>query len=786
MRSHTRRRRPKRSRFRLFWLLFQITTLLTIAIILGVIGGVFWSVSKMLPEDMDISQYKPTEATKILSSDGVVLAELYEENREFVSLNEIPNDLQNATVAIEDFRFYKHPGVDIVGIGRAVYQNLRTGRMGQGGSTLTQQLARNIYLTQEKKLSRKLQEIALAIQLERHKTKQEILELYLNQVYYGSGSYGVQTASKIYFGKNVRDLTLAESALIAGLPQKPSGYSPYEHLNAATGRRNVVLNRMAVLGYITPNQRDEALKEKVNLVGQKPSGIAKYKAPWFVTHVIKELSSKYEDLLYSGGLRIYTTLNYEMQEVAEKALREGVKENSYLRISQGALICIDPHTGYIKAMVGSVNPDFTKDQFNRATQAKRQPGSAFKAFVYTAAIDNGYEPTYRLSNAKITFKGYGGKDWTPRNYNDSYGGTYTIATAVAKSINVCAVRMADEIGIDEVIKYAKLLGIKSPLDRTLSLALGASVVTPIEICSAYGVFAADGLRCEPMSVVKITEANTQDQDESLIEENGYRGTQVLSEETAGIMNDIFRGVVTRGTGTRAGRVPNAHGKTGTTSSDRSAWFVGYTPELVTAVWVGNDDNSPMRGVYGGNVCAPIWSDFMSKAVRVRKKEKEAEKSGDELTYTEKSVSSENTRRRPEPESQNNPEKIMLAICSESGLVAVSGCTKTYQVPYDKGTEPHTLCNLHSGGTLENTTTHTPPPAVPDQEATNDNRPNSYGSSRTSNNTTGTANSNGYVVVTICADSGLIANEYCQETVTKRFRSDESPTRVCRIHRAPPE
>lgn len=775
MRTYRKRRRGKRGRLRLFWIITQITFLFAVAVGLVVIGAVFWSVSKMLPEGTEITQYKPAEATKILSSDGVVLAEIFEENREFVPLDRIPQDLQSATIAIEDSRFYKHPGVDVVGIARAVYQNLRSGTMGQGGSTLTQQLARNIYLTREKKLSRKLQEMALAIQLERHKTKQEILELYLNEVYYGSGAYGVQTAARIYFGKDAKKLSLSECALIAGLPQKPSGYSPYENPKSAIGRRNVVLNRMTDLGYITPVQRDSAKKDGVKLLGRKPGGIAKYKAPWFVTHVLKELSDKYSNLIYSGGFRVYTTLNYEMQVAAEEALRDGVKNARRQGVGQGALVCIDPVNGYIKAMVGSANPDFVADQFNRATQAKRQPGSTFKAFVYTAAIDNGYSPDYRISNARITYPGYGGKSWTPRNDNGHYGGRFTIKTAVANSINVCAVRMADKIGIDEVIKYARLLGIRSKLDRTLSLALGASVVTPLEMCSAYGVFAADGVRAEPMSVIKITKVNASSEDDSVIEENEPKTTQVLSEETAGIMNDIFRAVVTSGTARRGVRgVPHAHGKTGTTSNDRNAWFVGYTPELATVVWVGNDDNSPMRHVYGGSVCAPVWSRFMQKALSVHRNEKDSvnlDATASEITPPSRSrrhSTSDNTRTR-------DANKVSVRICAESGLVASPKCPRTYIVSYERGTEPKEVCALnHRLPGSGDSSGSRPPDNV--EPASSVNGPRRPGISPD--------NGAGYVTVTICADSGYIANEYCQETIVKRYRTDEAPTRVCQVHKAP--
>ena len=782
MRTERRRRPPWRRRVKVVWLSIQVMALVLVAICLGVVGGAFYSVARMLPSSADIAEYEPTEATKIISSDGVTLAEIYEENRELVPITDVPKDLQNATVAIEDSRFYRHPGVDPRGIARAIYQNFRKGRRAQGGSTLTQQLARNIYLTREKKISRKLKEILLALELERNFTKEQILELYLNQIYYGSGAYGVQTASTVYFGKNVKDLSLSQSALLAGLPQKPSSYSPYEDREAAKGRRDVVLERMKELDYITAAQCEEAKQESVKLVGLRPSGIARYKAPWFVTYVIKELTSKYgADLVYRRGLRVHTTLNYKMQQAAEKSLRLHIARAKRMGTSQGAFVCIDPENGYIKAMVGGVNPDFTKDQFNRAVQAKRQPGSSFKAFVYTAAVDNGYDLNYMLSNAKVTYKGYGDKGWTPRNYNDRYGGRFTMRQAIAQSINVCAVRMADQIGIDQVITYAKMLGIKSPLDRTLSLALGASVVTPLEICSAYGVFAANGMRAEPMCIVQINESEGN-RDGAVIEQNRPVIHQVLSEQTAQLMNELFRGVVTSrgGTGYAAARIPNAHGKTGTTSNDRDAWWIGYTPELVAAVWAGNDDYTPMKRAYGGVVCAPAWVDFMRVALPEHKREQEAEKPKEPVTRERTATEQEKARERRKPDS--TLRRTMIRICAESGLLASTSCPNTREVPYDESSGPLTVCPVHGGRQQPTTQPETPEatpgpptttPAPPIPPRTVQPRPAAP-----------PPPSERYVSVSICVDSGQIANSYCPETVTRRYLSTEAPMRACRLHRPP--
>lgn len=774
MRAEGRRRRPRRRRISRFRMYTEVTVLALLAVSLGVVAGAFFSVLKMLPSSADIASYEPTEATKIYSSDGVVLADIFEENREIVPIGDMPKNLQNATVAIEDERFYKHPGIDLQGIARAIYQNLRRRHLAQGASTLTQQLARNIYLTREKSVSRKLKEILLALELERNFSKEQILELYMNQVYYGSGAYGVQTASNVYFGKDVKDITLAQSALLAGLPQKPSFYSPYEDLEAAVNRRDVVLDHMAELGYITKAQRDEAKAEKVVLVGAKPAGLRRYRAPWFVTYIMKELTKEYgADLVYRGGLIVHTTLNYEMQTTAEQELRKGVGAAKSRRVTQGALICIDPQTGYIKAMVGGVNPDFTKDQFNRAVQARRQPGSAFKAFVYTAAVDNGYDAYYRVSNAPITYKG---KPW-PNNYDRRQSArSYTMIQAVAKSVNRCAVNMTRAIGTEEVITYARMLGIRSPISPGLALALGASGVSPLELCSAYGVFAAKGMRAEPMAIVRINESE-RNSDGAVIKENRPAVHQVLSEQTAETMGQLFRAVVTMGTGASARSIRDAHGKTGTTQDDRDAWFVGYTPELVTAVWVGNDNYTPMKSVWGGNVCAPTWTAFMRKALEVHKSEVEETPSGVDTSRNDLNGAVEpKSRRRRTDASTTSANRTSVTICAASGLLATRSCPTTYRVAYDVGREPLTYCTIHGANTQGETPGETTPQTQPSTQPTPTQMPPGPPRPGTP------SRAENYVNVTICVDSGNIANEYCPETITRRFLASEAPSRVCRLHK----
>jgi penicillin-binding protein 1A len=384
-RGTPRRRSARQSRLFVIVLSLQLAVLGVMGMGIGAIGAIFYSVSGI---DIELSVKTTKEDTKIYSSDGIELASLFqEEHRERVPLDRIPENLKNATVAIEDSRFYKHAGVDIRGISRALYQNLRHHTMVQGGSTITQQLARNVYLTKRKTLTRKLQEAALAVRIESQYSKDHILEVYLNQVYYGSGAYGVQTASRIYFGKDVQKLDLAQAAILAGLPRRPSYYSPFVNIDEAAKRRNTVLQRMAELGYITRETAKEAQDEPIRLASKRPIQ-RRYRAGYFIDYVVGQLIDRYgEDLVTGGGLRIYTTVNWRMQQKAEQALAEGIGKYKSKNVGQGTLVAIEPGTGHIKAMVGGTS--YAETQFNRATQAYRQPGSAFKAFVYTAAIDRG-------------------------------------------------------------------------------------------------------------------------------------------------------------------------------------------------------------------------------------------------------------------------------------------------------------------------------------------------------------------------------------------------------------
>ncbi|MBM3451349.1 MAG: PBP1A family penicillin-binding protein, partial [Armatimonadetes bacterium] len=462
---------------------------------------------------------------------------------------------------------------------------------------------------------RKLQEILLAIKIERRLTKHEILERYLNQVYFGHGAYGVQMASLVYFGKHVRDLTLPEAALIAGLIQAPSRLAPFDNFEGARRRREVVLRQMADVGIISRSQAEKAMRAKVELRADRtPTGLTGIRAPYFLSYLIPFLSQRYgEDQLYKGGLQIHTTLEPKLQQLAQSVVTKGVAaaQRAGLRLSQGALVAIDPRTGHIKAMVGGV--DFRTSQFNRAWQSQRQPGSAFKPFIYVTALGKGITPERILDDRPIEYRIAGSGTWKPQNYDRKYYGPISLRAAVELSRNVPVIRLIEEIGAQDVIATAQRMGIRSPLQPNLSLALGTSEVTPLEMASAYGTLAAGGVHAQPIAVTRVLDTQGH-----VLEEVGAQRKIAVSPEAAYVMTDILRGVVLRGTGTAANIGSPVAGKTGTTDDYRNAWFVGYTPTLSTAVWVGNDDNRPMNRVTGGSTPALLWAEFARGAIGIQK------------------------------------------------------------------------------------------------------------------------------------------------------------------------
>ena len=564
-----------------------------------------------------IDDIRPPASSQIYDINGKLITNIHsEQNRIPVKLSKVPKNLQEAFIAVEDARFYQHSGIDPRGILRAVWSNITNRGVAEGGSTITQQLAKNAYLSQEQTLKRKIQEVFLALQIERNYTKNEILELYLNQIYFGQGAYGVEAASQVYFNKNVEDITLAEAAMLAGIPKSPNYYSPLNNLKASQDRKNVVLSQMEKYGYINASKATEAKNEKINISTKhaptKESNQSKF-ASYFVDYVTQILVEKYgADAIYKDGLQVYTTIDMDMQTAAENAMAKLPTyrtDSNNVRQPQGALVAIDPQTGYIKAMVGGRGDD----QFNRATMAERQPGSAFKPFVFLAAIESNMSPGTILDDSPITFG-----SWSPVNYNGKFNGKVNLRTVVENSLNVPTVKLTQDIGVDKPLYYAEKMGISTLVldgpqtDRNLAMALGGLTrgVTPIELASAYGVFADQGKHAKPIAILKILDRNGK-----VLEQASIKDSKVISPSSAYTITDMLKGVITRGTGVAADIGRPAAGKTGTTSDYKDAWFVGYTPNLVASVWVGNDNNDSLAGVTGGALPAQIWRTFMEKAVQ---------------------------------------------------------------------------------------------------------------------------------------------------------------------------
>jgi penicillin-binding protein 1A len=701
-----------------------------LGLILGVAAVVltYHALTKDLPRLAELQQYQPSLVTKVYARTGEAIADFFVERRFLVPLEQIPLHLRQATVAVEDARFYSHRGLDWLGVLRALWVNMRAGEVREGASTITQQVARMLFLNRDRTLARKLRELIVARRIEQYFTKDQILEIYLNQIFYGHNVYGAEAAAQVYFGKSVRELTLAEAALIAGLPPAPNRYSPLKDVGLSIIRRKHVLRRMVEEGYITPEQAQMAQQELVQL---HPSQKQMNNAPYFVEYVRQYLEEHYgATALYRGGFQVYTTLEPQLQQAAEQALRHGLLEvdkrhgyrgpsqqlsltgnaatdapmieavtmpadgdatvhvgdvlpgvvldigpsevtvavkatrgvlphNNFswvraadlerdflqrrlllpaqifrrgdvirVRVTQGAapgkapllaleqepfmqgaLLTMEVGSGHVLAMVGGV--DFAKSQFNRAIQATRQPGSAFKAVIYAAAIEAGLTPASVLLDAPFIQEGKEGQEaWKPENYSGKFYGPTTLRTALAQSRNLVTVRLLAKIGVPAAIVYAKRLGITSPLAPYLSLALGSSEVTLVELTTAYGVFANGGMYVPPVFITKI--ANAQGE---VLEEHFSEARRAISPEVAYIMTSMLESVIQSGTG-RQVRVLGrpAAGKTGTTNDFRDTWFLGYTPELIAGVWVGLDDHSSLGyDETGGRVASPIWLEFMQKA-----------------------------------------------------------------------------------------------------------------------------------------------------------------------------
>ncbi len=599
-----------------------IMILITILTVFGVVCYFYFTHD--LPSIETLRNYKPSTVTRIFSEDGEIIGEFFYEKREVVSLDRIPNYLIQAFVAGEDARFFQHKGLDYLAIFRAFVRNTFSGEIVQGGSTITQQVVKSLLLSPERSFTRKIREAILAYRIEKHLTKEEILFLYLNQIYLGHGAYGVAAAAESYFAKAVEDLSLAESAVLAGLPQAPSKYSPYQHPQQAKKRQVYILNRMAEEGFIPPSEASKAAQTPYIIRAKEKPSLER--APHFVEYVRRYVEEKYgKEVLYKDGLQIFSSVDLLYQETAQEAVDAGLKEiekrekyrsGDLLSIPEGALICFDLETGYVKAMVGG--RDFRKSQFNRVTQARRQTGSAFKPIVYASALDKGFTPASIVVDSPVVFE-WGDNKWKPKNYEGKFSGPTTLRNALAHSVNIVTVKIAQEVGVDYIRGYAQRLGISSPLHNTLSMALGSSSVSLYELTKAYSVFATQGTPFKPIFVKKILDRNGNILEENLPSrfEESYQREQIITPQTAFLMTYLLEGVVQNGTGWRAKSLGRpAAAKTGTTDQFMDAWFIGYTPELITGVWVGFDEERSLgENETGAKAASPIWVVFMSKVLK---------------------------------------------------------------------------------------------------------------------------------------------------------------------------
>lgn len=559
-----------------------------------------------LPPIENLEDYKPNIVTKFYSKDGEVIKTFTAYSYDRVDLEDVPETLKQALIATEDKNFYRHNGYDITGIIRSSIQNVMARHTVQGASTLTQQLARILFLTNERTLTRKIKEIEVAARIEKTISKDKILEMYLNNVYLGAGAYGVSAASKRYFNKKLSHLTLPEQALIAGLPQAPSVYNPYNNKDLAIKRRNQVLKRMLTMKYITQEEYNKAIDAPVNL-SKLPQIYTTNRAPYFNDFVMKEM----QDLGFSetdiihGGYKVITTIDSKVQEAANESVLKNLNAWGLRNKSQqAAVFSYNPNDGRIVAYVGGKN--YADSQYDRVTQAIRPPGSAFKPIVYAAAMEKGISPNDLIDDTPITIG-----NWSPHNSNHSYRGRIPIYKALMVSSNVCAARMIQEVGIRSVIQLAKVLGITTPLEYDYTISLGSNGVKLFEFVRAYGAFANGGYVVQPYAIEMIQDSRGR----VLYKAGKTKTSHQISLKTAAEMTAMLKTVILSGTGTAANIGKPAAGKTGTTDDYKDAYFVGYTPDIVTGVWVGDDNNKKIHGLYGGTVPARIWKDVMTVATK---------------------------------------------------------------------------------------------------------------------------------------------------------------------------
>ncbi|MBF0558076.1 MAG: PBP1A family penicillin-binding protein [Nitrospirae bacterium] len=680
----------------------------------GAAAGGYLAVAQGIPSISELKNYRSTNGTKVYADDDSLIGEFKVEKGIFVPYEKIPDNVKNAVIAVEDSRFWHHSGIDYIGIARALFQDIIHASLKEGGSTITQQLAKIMFLSPEKTIKRKLREAQLAVKLEKELSKKEILEMYLNKVYLGHGAYGIEMASRVYFGKSAMQLSLPEAAMLAGLVKAPSNYSPYNDLVKAKERQEVVLGRIEDAGYITASQR-AAAKAAVLSLSSLRANTDTYN--YFLEYVRQQLEQKYGvETVYKGGMKVYTTLSKNAQLHAQRALQDGLREidkrrgwrgpvghkdlmkedtsehkayftasagdistgvvesvdsreavvkargltgkllagdalwagnvavkgarnaesSNKLRLTdilhrgdiiwvkfksiggknvtfsleqepdiEGAVVALEPETGYVKAIVGGYS--FTRSEFNRAINALRQPGSAFKPIIYAAALEHNFTPASIIDDSPVSYPGGPGGTWRPENYDRQYYGPTRLREALAYSRNIVTVKLVEAVGIDTVIAFARDAGVQTNLPRELTIALGSVSIAPMELAATYATFANGGIKMNPISIKYITDAAG-----NVLESNDPEGVEAVTTQSAFLITSMMKDVIRYGTGMRAdiGRV--AAGKTGTSNDYKDAWFVGYTPQLVGCVWVGYDDmrKSLGRGEVGGRAAAPIWANFM--------------------------------------------------------------------------------------------------------------------------------------------------------------------------------
>jgi penicillin-binding protein 1A len=673
-------------------------TILWMFLILIVCGGIgyIYYLSLDLPSLTKLENIDPALATKVYSEDGELIESFYQKNRTITPFNKFPEDLVVSLLSTEDRRFYNHWGVNIISGFRSLYVNLIHFAIVEGSSTLTMQLARNLYLSLDRTWARKIKEVMTTIQIERTYSKKEIIEMYLNIMFFGSNSYGIQAGAMKFFSKNVEDLTVEECALLVGVLQAQTMYNPLNNPERAIGRRNEVLKNLVEVGYITPATYDSVSAIPLQL---DPSSEQFKIAPYFTEYVRQHLNRLQDSLnvdVYEDGLRVYTTLNVKIQEYMNEAIakempaiqarirrkpeivkfKEQFKDSLYAdslfnekTIVQIAFLCLDPSNGHILGMVGG--RDFNKYKYNRAVQAPRQPGSAFKPFVYTAAIDNGYSPADEFLNQPFVEINDDGTRWTPHNYDNTVSGYMSLREALRRSKNLVSIRLIREITPKLVTGYAKRMGINSRIRPVSSLALGTSEVRPLELVAAFGVYSNNGVYVKPIAITKI-----EDKTGNVIYKNRSIGQEALSPETTQIMNDMLQDVINHGTGYAARRdyefYTPAGGKTGTTNNYTDAWFVGFTPHLATGVWVGFDDPglSLGTGETGARAALPLWAHFMKSVY-------------DSLKFPPKKFS-------------ESPNVVRIAICKETKKRITSYCPESIEELYNLKFAPTEECDKHSG------------------------------------------------------------------------------------------